>query len=192
MTAGAPLRRFACRQAGQRRPCRRHRRRRVRRLDRRASAPQRAPSDAGRHGGAANSRASSGGESRMTRGGYGKDEIYTRMALDSCRSGRPVRTLGPADLHPERRTVLLPAARRPISTTRCGAPAAGLPIELLDCRAAAPLPDDRFQRRRGGPVRAGLRRADGPPRGADPGRRICRDRRRVSPRAALPPARSGR
>ena len=33
--------------------------------------------------GAANSRASSGGESRLTRGSYGRDEIYTRMAFDS-------------------------------------------------------------------------------------------------------------
>jgi sarcosine oxidase len=33
--------------------------------------------------GPANSRASSGGESRLTRGAYGKDAIYTRMALDS-------------------------------------------------------------------------------------------------------------
>jgi glycine/D-amino acid oxidase-like deaminating enzyme len=33
--------------------------------------------------GPANSRASSGGESRMTRGAYGKDEIYSRMAFAS-------------------------------------------------------------------------------------------------------------
>ncbi len=33
--------------------------------------------------GPANSRASSGGESRMTRAGYGKDAIYSRMARDS-------------------------------------------------------------------------------------------------------------
>ena len=33
--------------------------------------------------GPANARASSGGESRMTRAGYGKDSIYTRMAVDS-------------------------------------------------------------------------------------------------------------
>ena len=33
--------------------------------------------------GAAHARASSGGESRMTRGSYGADEIYTRMAFDS-------------------------------------------------------------------------------------------------------------
>src|ERR1044072_6071663 len=33
--------------------------------------------------GAAHSRASSGGESRLTRAGYGKDAIYTRMATES-------------------------------------------------------------------------------------------------------------
>ena len=33
--------------------------------------------------GPAHSRASSGGESRLTRAGYGRDEIYTRMARDS-------------------------------------------------------------------------------------------------------------
>src|SRR5688572_3755387 len=33
--------------------------------------------------GAAHARASSGGESRLTRGAYGADEVYTRMALDS-------------------------------------------------------------------------------------------------------------
>src|SRR4051795_10803670 len=35
--------------------------------------------------GPAHSRASSGGESRLTRGAYGKDKIYTRMALDSLK-----------------------------------------------------------------------------------------------------------
>ncbi len=35
--------------------------------------------------GPAHSRASSGGESRMTRAAYGKDEIYARMALDSLK-----------------------------------------------------------------------------------------------------------
>ena len=33
--------------------------------------------------GPAHSRASSGGESRLTRAAYGKDAIYTRMARDS-------------------------------------------------------------------------------------------------------------
>jgi sarcosine oxidase len=41
--------------------------------------------------GPAHSRASSGGESRMTRGAYGKDAIYTRMALDSLKEWK---TLG--------------------------------------------------------------------------------------------------
>lgn len=48
--------------------------------------------------GPAHARASSGGESRMTRAGYGRDEIYTRMARDSlpewqalsARSGLPI------------------------------------------------------------------------------------------------------
>ncbi|MBM4385391.1 MAG: FAD-dependent oxidoreductase [Deltaproteobacteria bacterium] len=48
--------------------------------------------------GPAHARASSGGESRMTRGSYGADEIYTRMAHDSLaqwkwlseRSGLPI------------------------------------------------------------------------------------------------------
>jgi glycine/D-amino acid oxidase-like deaminating enzyme len=48
--------------------------------------------------GPANARASSGGESRMTRGAYGADEVYTRTALDSldewralsARSGLPI------------------------------------------------------------------------------------------------------
>jgi monomeric sarcosine oxidase len=35
--------------------------------------------------GPAHSRASSGGESRLTRGAYGKDAIYTRMALESLK-----------------------------------------------------------------------------------------------------------
>jgi sarcosine oxidase len=36
--------------------------------------------------GAAHARASSGGESRLTRGSYGSDEVYTRFALDSLTS----------------------------------------------------------------------------------------------------------
>lgn len=38
--------------------------------------------------GAAHSRASSGGESRVTRATYGADEVYTRMALDSLADWR--------------------------------------------------------------------------------------------------------
>ncbi|HJR82713.1 MAG TPA: FAD-dependent oxidoreductase, partial [Sphingomicrobium sp.] len=35
--------------------------------------------------GPAHARASSGGESRLTRGAYGKDAVYTRMAFDSLK-----------------------------------------------------------------------------------------------------------
>ena len=35
--------------------------------------------------GASNARASSGGESRLTRGSYGSDEVYTRFALNSLK-----------------------------------------------------------------------------------------------------------
>jgi sarcosine oxidase len=38
--------------------------------------------------GPAHARASSGGESRMTRGSYGADEVYTRMALESLAEWR--------------------------------------------------------------------------------------------------------
>ncbi|MFN3725564.1 MAG: FAD-dependent oxidoreductase [Allosphingosinicella sp.] len=45
--------------------------------------------------GPAHARASSGGESRMTRGAYGADEIYTRMALSSLDDWRALsRTAG--------------------------------------------------------------------------------------------------
>jgi sarcosine oxidase len=40
--------------------------------------------------GPAHARASSGGESRMTRGSYGADEVYTRMAWDSLAEWRPL------------------------------------------------------------------------------------------------------
>src|SRR5580765_3945826 len=38
--------------------------------------------------GPANARASSGGESRLTRGSYGSDQVYTRMALESLEAWR--------------------------------------------------------------------------------------------------------
>src|SRR4051795_9701677 len=44
--------------------------------------------------GPAHSRASSGGESRLTRGAYGKDAIYTRMALDSLHEWKALSAAG--------------------------------------------------------------------------------------------------
>lgn len=43
--------------------------------------------------GPGHSRSSSGGESRLTRGAYGKDSIYTRMALDSLREWKALSAL---------------------------------------------------------------------------------------------------
>ena len=69
--------------------------------------------------GAAHARASSGGESRMTRGSYGGDEVYTRMAFDSLAQWKWLSDLvGPAGLASHRRRVLLPEARalcRPVA-----------------------------------------------------------------------------
>ena len=42
--------------------------------------------------GPANTRASSGGESRMTRAAYGRDAIYTRMAIDSLKEWKALST----------------------------------------------------------------------------------------------------
>ena len=41
----------------------------------------------------AHSRASSGGESRLTRAGYGRDAIYTRMAWDSLPQWKALSTV---------------------------------------------------------------------------------------------------
>ncbi len=85
--------------------------------------------------GPAHARASSGGESRMTRAGYGADEVYTRMALAIARRvAAPVRARRAADLPRDRRAVLLRAAHRSLSRgDRCAVHRRlGLPIEVLD------------------------------------------------------------
>lgn len=82
--------------------------------------------------GAANSRASSGGETRVIRMSYGADEIYTRCALRSLELWRE---FFPAMFH---RTGVLMAARRRdpyILSTRETLTQAGVPFEWLD-RAA--------------------------------------------------------
>ena len=86
--------------------------------------------------GPANARASSGGESRMIRAGYGKDAIYTRMARDSLtewkalsgRAGLPIfAPTGVLFFSPKEDEYI----RSSIAVNR----ALGLPIEVLD-RAA--------------------------------------------------------
>jgi len=83
--------------------------------------------------GPANARASSGGESRMTRGGYGADEVYTRMAMDSLgewralseRSGLPIfHQIGVLFFFPEVQPFLEDTMRVHRRL--------GLPTELLD------------------------------------------------------------
>ena len=83
--------------------------------------------------GPANARASSGGESRMTRGSYGADEVYTRMALESLdewralseRSGLPIfHQIGVLFFFPEVQPFLEDTMRVHRRL--------GLPTELLD------------------------------------------------------------
>jgi monomeric sarcosine oxidase len=83
--------------------------------------------------GPAHARASSGGESRMTRSLYGSDLVYTRMALESlddwrwlsARSGLPV-------LHPTGVLMFFPR-QEPFATQSIEAHRQlGLPLEILD------------------------------------------------------------
>ena len=121
--------------------------------------------------GPANNRASSGGESRMTRAGYGKDEIYSRMALDSLRGMEGAQRTSGLPIFIPHGVLFFTATPTTISRIR------GRRTARSGCRAKRstapdhpPLPDDRFQRHRARHVRAGLRRADGPARGPDAGR----------------------
>ena len=133
--------------------------------------------------GPAHARASSGGESRMTRTVYGRDEIYTRFAWESLdewrwlsgRSGLPI-------FHPTG-VVFFFGRREPYVTQSIEVhQRIGMPLEVLDrADAGEALSADRLGRRRARPVRAGPRRADGAPRGADAGAGVRRGRRRVSP-----------
>ena len=83
--------------------------------------------------GPAHARASSGGESRMTRGSYGADQVYTRMALDSledwralsARSGLPI-------FHPIGVLFFFPQVEPFLEDTMRVHRGLGLPTELLD------------------------------------------------------------
>ncbi len=145
-----------------------------------------------------NARGSSGGESRLTRGSYGSDEVYTRFALNSLkqwkwlsRSGRPARI--PSHRHP----VLLPEARglrRPVagSAQAPGAAHAGTGSR----GAGAALSAGELEGHRSRPAGAELRRAHGASRRADAGEGLRESRWRVPHRAPssrrLPTSRSSR
>jgi glycine/D-amino acid oxidase-like deaminating enzyme len=83
--------------------------------------------------GPANSRASSGGDSRMTRGAYGKDAVYTRMALDSLKEWKALSaTAGLPIFTPCGVLFFFPSEEAYLTDSIAAHEALGLPTELLD------------------------------------------------------------
>ena len=86
--------------------------------------------------GPANARASSGGESRMTRGSYGADEVYTRMALDSLAEWRRLSEgAGLPLFHQTGVLFFFPQVEPFLEETMRVHRRLGLPTELLDAEA---------------------------------------------------------
>ncbi len=136
--------------------------------------------------GAAHARASSGGESRLTRGSYGRDEIYTRFAFDSLPqwkwlsdlSGLPIlHQIGVLFFFQKREAYVdqsLEVHRRLKLPTH----------RARSRRAGAALSAGVLERHRGGTARARVRRAHGAPRRADARQAIREGRWRVSRRGS--------
>lgn len=83
--------------------------------------------------GPAHARASSGGESRLTRGSYGGDEVYTRMALDSLADWRALSArAGLPIFHPLGILFFFPEADPFLDRTMEVHRRLGLPTELLN------------------------------------------------------------
>jgi glycine/D-amino acid oxidase-like deaminating enzyme len=88
--------------------------------------------------GPAHSRASSGGESRMTRGAYGKDAIYTRMALNSLKEWKALSaTAGLPIFIPHGVLFFFPTEEAYLTDSIAAHRALSLPSELLDGPAMA-------------------------------------------------------
>ena len=88
--------------------------------------------------GPAHTRASSGGESRMTRGAYGKDAIYTRMALDSLKEWKALSAAAGLPIFIPHGVLFFFPSEEPYLTDSIAAhQALGLPSELLDAAAMA-------------------------------------------------------
>jgi monomeric sarcosine oxidase len=86
--------------------------------------------------GPANARASSGGESRIIRMGYGPDELYTRMSLDSLAAWRRLETGAGAPLfHPTGVLWLARRGDRYTADTLATLARAGVAHESLDAAA---------------------------------------------------------
>ena len=83
--------------------------------------------------GPAHARASSGGESRLTRGSYGGDEVYTRMALDSLPEWQRLSAIsGLPIFHPVGILFFFPHVEAFLDQTMAVHRRLGLPTELLD------------------------------------------------------------
>jgi len=86
--------------------------------------------------GPAHARASSGGESRLTRGSYGADEVYTRMALESLAEWRSLSARAGLPIFHQLGTLFFFPANDPfLDDTMRVHRRLGLPTELLDARA---------------------------------------------------------
>ena len=82
--------------------------------------------------GPAHSRASSGGESRLTRAAYGKDAIYTRMALDSLAQWKDLSAIAGLPIFIPHGVLFFFPTEQPYLTETVAAHAElGLPSELL-------------------------------------------------------------
>ena len=132
--------------------------------------------------GASHSRASSGGESRLTRAGYGKDAVYTRMASDSLPQWQALSAVSGLPILIPNGVVFFSAVeddyfRGSIDVHR----QLGLPIERMDratMQRRFPMID--FDRHRSRAVRGQVRRADGAPIRADARRSLRPRGRRIS------------
>lgn len=82
--------------------------------------------------GAAHARASSGGESRMTRAAYGKDAIYTRMALDSLKEWKALSAVsGLPIFHPTGVLFFFPREEDYVRDSLAAHKAMGIPTRAL-------------------------------------------------------------
>ena len=85
--------------------------------------------------GAAHSRSSSGGESRLTRAAYGQDAIYTRMAVDSLSQWKELSSASDQPIFiPSGVLFFFPAEQEYFRDTVATHRELGLPTEILDAR----------------------------------------------------------
>jgi sarcosine oxidase len=88
--------------------------------------------------GPANNRASSGGESRMTRGAYGPDAVYTRMAVDSLKEWKALsQNSGLPIFIPHGVLFFFPTDEAYLRDSIAAHRALGLPTELLSAAQMA-------------------------------------------------------